>query len=78
METKRKKQIREENLVMTLEKALNLTDEEFERLSQECEEFNNEFYDNHQLRDEEETVGEFINKGCERIKNHPVIKGNLI
>lgn len=63
---------------MTLEKAMDLTDEEFEQLSQECEEFNNEFYENHSLRDDGETVGEFINKGCERIMNHPVIKGKLM
>jgi len=63
---------------MTIEKALSLSTEEFNLLCEECYGFNNEKYKNHQKRSDGESTADFLLKGSRRIKNHPVIKGNMI
>lgn len=63
---------------MTVQKALSLSEEDFNKLSDECNGFNDEVYKNHRIHKDGETLGEFLEKGSKRIKDNPVIKGNLI
>lgn len=64
--------------IMTIEKARNLSAEEFSKLSEDCKGFNDEVYRNHGLREPDETFGEFLSKGSKRIKDDPMIRGKLV
>lgn len=63
---------------MTVSKARELTKEEFAKLSEECNGFNDEVYKNHPLHNKDEKLCDFMQKGSARIKNNPMIKGKLI
>lgn len=63
---------------MTIQKALSLSSEEFEMLDNEYGGFNKETYSNHKLSGDDETSLGFLREGSEKIKNNPVVKGNLI
>lgn len=71
------KRRKEGGIIMTLEKALAISSEEFVNLSKECKGFNDEVYKNHQVHKEGESIGEFLIKGSYRITANPVIKGKL-
>lgn len=63
--------------IMRIEEGLKLSNEESLDLSEKCNGFDDEYYKNHGLREEGETIGEFALKGSDRIKNDPVIRGLL-
>lgn len=63
---------------MTIEKAKSISSEEFKKLSDECNGFNDEKYKNHQIHADGETIGDFILKGSILIQNNPKIKGKLL
>lgn len=65
-------------IAMTIEKALSLSTDEFIRLSDECNGFNDEMYKNHPIHTDDETIIDFLLKGSQRIKDNPAIRGNLI
>ncbi len=56
-------------LKMTIEKAMSLSKEEFEMLDKQYEGFDKESYINHRVHEPQETFYDFLEKGCERIRN---------
>ena len=62
---------------MKVDEGLKLSDTESLNLSKACNGFDDEMYKNHGLREEGESIGEFLLKGSNRIKDYPVIRGML-
>ena len=57
--------------------AFGMNFEMFCQLDKECNGFNDEFYINHPIHDEDESFSTFLKKGSESLKKNPLIRGKL-